>query len=218
MVPVGGTEVSELDAAVDRIRQHLVAKSGAREAGLAAARETIRSSANAIRAIHREEFAEGERLVAEAGRSLRAAAGALAEHPDILHAGFVHDAAKEYAEARLVLALVRGESLPTPEQLDVDPVSYLHGLAESVGELRRHLLDYLRRGQVDRCEALLDAMDAIYTQLVTIDFPDAMTAGLRRATDAARAILERTRGDLTIAIRQRDLELRLASLESRLAP
>jgi translin len=206
-----------LDAVVDQIRQHLTAKSAAREIGLARSREAIRSSANAIRAIHREEFATGERLVGEAAAALQAAVEALRAHPDVLHGGFVHDAAKEYAEARLFLALSRGDPLPDPAQLGVDPTSYLHGLAETIGELRRHLLDYLRRGQVERCEPLLEAMDEIYTQLVTIDFPDAMTAGLRRSTDAARGILEKTRGDLTVAIRQRDLESRLDSLERRLS-
>jgi translin len=205
-----------VDALVEQIRQHLSAKSAAREIGLARSREAIRASANAIRAIHRDDFATGGRLVDEAGAALAAAVEALRGHPDILHGGFVHDAAKEYAEARLVLALTRGEALPDPAALAVDPVSYLHGLAEAVGELRRRLLDYLRRGQVERCEPILEAMDEIYTQLVTIDFPDAMTAGLRRATDSARGILEKTRGDLTVAIRQRDLESRLASLETRL--
>jgi translin len=205
-----------VEPVVEQIRQHLTTKSAAREVGLARARETIRASANAIRAIHRQDFATGERLVGEAGAALRAGVEALRAHPDLLHGGFVHDAAKEYAEARLFLALTRGEGLPDPAGLGVDPVSYLHGLAETVGELRRQLLDYLRRGQVERCEPLLEAMDEIYTQLVTIDFPDAMTAGLRRSTDAARGILEKTRGDLTVAIRQRDLESRLASLEERL--
>ena len=205
-----------MEPVVEQIRQHLTTKSAAREVGLARARETIRASANAIRAIHREDFATGERLVGEAGAALRAGVEALRAHPDVLHGGFVHDAAKEYAEARIFLALSRGEPAPEPEQLGVDPVSYLHGLAETVGELRRRLLDHLRRGEVERCEPLLEAMDEIYTQLVTIDFPDAMTAGLRRSTDAARGILEKTRGDLTVAIRQRDLESRLASLEARL--
>jgi translin len=205
-----------VEPVVNAIRAQLTAKSAAREVGLARSRETIRSSANAIRAIHRDELAAGERLVEDAGAALRAAVEALGAHPDLLHGGFVHDAAKEYAEARLFLALSRGEVAPGPEQVGVDPVSYLHGLAETVGELRRRLLDHLRRGQVERCEPLLEAMDEIYTQLVTIDFPDAMTAGLRRSTDAARGILEKTRGDLTVAIRQRDLESRLASLEARL--
>lgn len=189
-----------MEGYVEGIRGHLVAKSKAREAALALARETVRSSANAIRSVHRHEFGSAEELVGEAARSLKGASEALAGHADILHAGFVHDAAKEYAEARLVLALVRDQVVPSPAELGVDGVAYLHGMAESVGELRRHLLDFLRRGEVAPCERLLERMDEIYGQLVTIDFPDAMTAGLRRSTDSARAILERTRGDLTLAI------------------
>jgi translin len=189
-----------MEAHVEAIRGQLVAKSRAREAALALARETVRSSANAIRALHRHDFAGAEQLAGEAARSLKGATEALAEHGDILHAGFVHDAAKEYAEARLVLAMVRDRPIPSPAELGVDGVAYLHGMAESVGELRRHLLDFLRRGEVAPCERLLERMDEIYGQLVTIDFPDAMTAGLRRSTDSARAILERTRGDLTLAI------------------
>ena len=205
-----------MEEVVARIRAELSARSAAREVGLARSRATIRASANAIRAIHRREHAAAERLIEEAGAALRAAGAALRDHPDVLHAGFVHDAAKEYVEARLVLALARGQALPAPEELGVDPVSYLHGLAESVGELRRQLLDLLRRGEVEAGEPILDTMDEIYTQLVTVDFPDAMTAGLRRATDSARGILEKTRGDLTVAIRQRELELRLGALEERL--
>lgn len=196
---------------LDPIRQHLAAKSSAREQALARSRETIRASANAIRAIHRAEFDAAEVLIAQAGSALAAATASLSDHADILHAGFVHDAAKEYAESRIVLALVRGAAIPLPDDLAVDPVSYLHGLAEAVGELRRHLLDLLRRGEIARCEPVLDAMDEMYAALVTIDFPDAMTAGLRRATDNARGILERTRGDLTLA-------LCLSALERRLAP
>lgn len=208
---------AELEAVVDAIRAALVAKSAAREQALALARETIRTSANAIRAIHRHELARADAMSAEAGAAIHRAIDALAEHPDVLHAGFVHDAAKEYAEARLVLALVRGDGLPTPDELGVEGAAYLHGLAESVGELRRHLLDYLRRGEVERCEPLLERMDDIYALLVTIDFPDALTAGLRRSTDAVRGILEKTRGDLTVALRQRELESRMAELEAKLA-
>jgi translin len=208
--------MTPLEQQIEAIREHLVAKNRSRETALGLARETIRTAANAIRALHRHDFETAERLSGEAGRALAAASAALADHPDILHAGFVHDAAKEYAESRLALALVRGDALPDPAGIGVDQVAFLHGLAESVGELRRHLLDYLRRGEVDRCEPLLERMDEIYSQLVTIDFPDAMTGGLRRSTDSVRGILEKTRGDLTVAIRQRDLESRLGEFEQRL--
>ena len=97
---------------------------------------------------------------------------------------------------------------------------YLNGMAEAIGELRRYILDSLRRNDVGRCEEFMDVMDDIYGVLVTVDFPEAVTGGLRRTTDAMRGVLERTRGDLTMALRQRDLVQQLATLESktRVAP
>jgi translin len=151
-----------------------------------------------------------------AGASLEQARVALADHPDIYHAGFIHDAAKEFAEASLTLAVVSGEPLPEPEMLCVGYAAYLNALGETAGELRRHLLDHLRRGEVESCEGLLDAMNDIYSLLVTIDYPDAMTGGLRRTTDVTRGILEKTRGDFTTAARQRDLELTLREFERRI--
>jgi translin len=196
----------------------LTAKNAAREVGLSRSREAIRNSANAIRAVHRGEFALAEQLAQRAGDLLAEARAALQDQPDILYAGFVHDAAKEYAEARVTLALVsRQESLPGAADLDVEVPAYLNGLGEAVGELRRYLLDRLRQGDVDRCEGILQVMEEVYSILVTFDYPDAMTGGLRRTTDNVRGILERTRGDLTLAVRQRDLERTMAAFESRLS-
>ena len=201
---------------MEGIRVNFVAKNQAREAALAASREAIRHSANAIRAVHRGDFASGEELIGKAGELLQQANAALKGHPDIFHAGFVHDSQKEFAEASLTLALVAGRPLPTPESLGVQHPAYLNGLGEAVGELRRHLLDSLRSGDVDHCEECLTAMDEIYSVLVTVDYPDAMTGGLRRTTDNVRGILERTRGDLTVAVRQRDLERKLGEFEGKL--
>ncbi len=201
--------MTNLEAIVERIRRNLEAKNLAREQGLALSREIIRASANAIRALHRHEFEAARALLQSAQTAVMTCEAVLRDHPDVYYAGFVHDAQKEFAEACLTYAIVRGEPLPEPEALGVSYIAYLHGMGEAVGELRRHLLDYLRHGDVSRCEVLLEAMDDLYTVLVTLDYPDAMTAGLRRTTDAARGILEKTRGDLTLAIRQRDLEREL---------
>lgn len=152
----------------------------------------------------------------EAGKRLSAMEEARAEHPDIYYAGFIQDAQKEYAEANATLALLAGEPLPEPEALGVEYAPYLHGLGEAVGELRRYLLDTIRRGDMRRCEDLLAAMDEIYGVLVTMDFPDAMTGGLRRTTDNVRGILERTRGDVTLALRQAELEKAQAALVEQL--
>jgi len=207
----------EVEKLAEAAAEVLAAKNTAREAALGRCREATRLSANAIRAVHRGEFDEGQALADKAGRLLAESRDALRNHLDILYAGFVHDAEKEYAEARVTLALISGRgSLPTPEELDVEIAAYLNGLGEVVGELRRYLLDHLRLGEVERCEECLDVMDEIYGILVTFDYPDAMTGGLRRTTDNVRGILERTRGDLSVAVRQRVLEDKLANFEARL--
>lgn len=202
-----------LDAAVEGIRQRLQKKNEARERAIPLCRETIRCSATAIRAMHRGEFERGRELTERAHKTISEAAAVLADEPDIYWAGFIHDAQKEFAEASALLELVTENRVPSPESIGVEPAAYLNGLAEAAGELRRHLLDRLRLGDVAYCERCLGWMDEIYGQLVTIDYPDAMTGGLRRNTDMVRGVLEKSRGDLTAAARQRALEQRLDALE-----
>jgi translin len=192
----------DLSRVAESVDTRLGAKHRAREDAFTESRKAIRASANAIRAIHRRERAEADDLVAQAGDALRAAIAACEGQPEVRWAGFVHDAAKEYAEARLTVALVTQQPLPSPDELGVEDTAWLNGAAEAIGELRRHLLDELRAGRLERCEELLAAMDEIHSVLVGIDYPDAVTAGLRRSTDVARSIIERTRGDLTTALVQ----------------
>ncbi|HVL98358.1 MAG TPA: hypothetical protein VM324_03610 [Egibacteraceae bacterium] len=191
------------------VLDRLQAKHRAREAGLDSSRRAVRASANAIRATHRGEWERARALLGEAAEALASARAACAAHPAVEHAGFLHDADKEYAEARTTHALVAGEALPSPEALGVDDAAYLNGLAETVGELRRHTLDVLRAGDLERCERLLSAMEDIYGLLVTVDYPDGVTGGLRRSTDVARSIIERTRGDLATAAVQGQLRAAL---------
>ncbi len=205
-----------LDPIMDRVRDEFAAKNVARETALPLCREAIRFSANAIRAVHRGEFDLAGELAGKAGAQLATAKSSLADQPDIYYAGFVHDAQKEYAEASITLALIAGRAFPTPESLDVELPAFLNGMGEAVGELRRHLLDTLRSGDVEQCELWLTAMDDMYSVMVTIDYPDAMTGGLRRTTDSVRGILEKTRGDLTLSVQQRRLEQRLDEFGKKL--
>jgi translin len=198
------SDTSPLDRIIPRILENFAAKNAAREQALTASRAIIRMSANSIRAVHRGEFDKARDMLDEAKSVRDAAVKALEGHADIYHAGFLHDAQKEYAEARTTLALLSGGSIPEPEELGVEYAAYLNGIAEAVGEMRRMVLDRLRAGQYDGCEEILKGMDDIYSVLVTIDYPDAMTGGLRRTTDQTRGILEKTRGDLTMAIVQRE--------------
>lgn len=188
------------DVAAIAGRLHEVNK--AREAGLVACRAVIKASSSAIRAVHLGQSEVVAQRTAEAAAALDTARMVLTPHPSIYHAGFLHDAAKEYVEARATQALVAGESVPTAEDLGVEPAAWLNGLAEAASELRRHALDRLRDGRLDVAEALLARMDDVFGELVTIDAPDAITGGLRRTLDALRAVIERTRGDITIAVVQ----------------
>jgi translin len=216
-VPAGNDDFAErLDAVLEAVRGELRAKYEAREKAIPLCREAIRNSANGIRAVHRGESERAAALIDAAGTAIRSASAALAAYPDIYWAGSVHDAQKEFAEASILAAVVAGQGVPAPSALAVEPAAFLNGLAEAAGELRRHLLDRLRAGDVAYSERCLEWMDDIYSQLATVDFPDAMTGGLRRTTDMVRGVLEKSRGDLTAAVRQQALERRLGELESRL--
>ncbi len=205
-----------LDEIGESARGRFEATHRAREEALPLCRQTVRFSANAIRCVHRRQFEAAEELIGKAAANLKQVEAALAEHRDIFHAGFVHDAQKEYAEAATTLALIAGRPLPAPEELGVLAAAYMNGIGETIGEMRRHLLDSLREGDVRHCEDVLAAMGNIYDVLVTMDFPEAITGGLRRTCDAMRGILERTRGDFTMAAVQRELEQRLDEFGKRL--
>ena len=210
--PTGPSIVAVVEAAITQ----LDATNAAREIALVTSRALTRQSANAIRAIHRHEWTDADQLVGAAAATAADLHGRLRDHPAIFHAGYSQDALKEYAEACLTLALVRGTTLPSASALQVEPAAYLNGLAEAASELRRYLLDGLRKGELQESERLLAAMDEVYSLLVTVDYPDAVTGGLRRTTDALRAVLERTRGDLTTTLRQEQLIAALRQVEERL--
>ena len=190
----------EIAAVREHARAVLDAKHAAREITLGVCRHAIQSCAAAIRAVQREEFERAVVLIEEAGGHLARADAAVAAHPDVRHGGYLHDAKKEYAEAHLTLAFVRGDPLPTAVAIGVETPAYLNGMAEAASELRRHTLDCLRADRLARAEELLAVMDEVYALLVTVDYPDAVTGGLRRTTDALRSVIERTRGDLTNAL------------------
>jgi translin len=196
----------DLDEGSEHIRERFDARMEARERALPAARAAIRSCANSIRAVHRGELDVAHRLMDEARASIDAGLAAVADHPEIRFAGYLQDAQKEYAEARITEAIVTGAGhVPTPEELDVEDAPYLNGVAEAIGEARRHALDLLRHRRVEDAEAVLLAMDDLYAVLVTIDYPDAITGNLRRSTDVARSLIEKTRGDLSVARVSQDL-------------
>jgi translin len=207
---------NRLDRIAEGVRADFDAQTAARDAALAQTRQLTRHCANAIRAIHRDENEAANVELGAAGELAGALISGLKEFPDLYFAGYTQDALKEYAEASIVAALVRNSELPSPDELNVESSTYMQGLAEAAGELRRRCLDILRHGHSEEAERMLTLMDDIYAVLVTMDYPDAVTRGLRRLTDLCRALVERTRGDMTISLRQKRLENSLRSLDERL--
>lgn len=205
----------ELQPICEKIRGNFDAKDSAREKGLSRSRAVIRNSANAIRAIHRGEYDDALALMKDSDVLLREVDDVLLSYPDVYHAGFVHDAQKEHAEAHQTYALIRNEPLPDPDDLGVGYAAYLNALGEAVGELRRHALDRIRHNDHDWGERVLASMDEIYYAMVSFDYPAAISRGLKRTADVTRSLIERTRGDVTNAIRQQRLETALADLEKR---
>ncbi|OQY25311.1 MAG: hypothetical protein B6I34_02350 [Anaerolineaceae bacterium 4572_32.1] len=209
--------MDKLAKIIDRIQNDFEAKNEARDIALRRSRELIRRCANTIRAIHRAEYDEAAKMLDATRQAAEEMIEGVREYPDLYHTGYTQDALKEYVEANTTYALITDTPLPTPEELNVEYAAYLNGLAEAASELRRHILDIIRRqGHSERAEQLLGYMEEIYSHLVTIDFPKAITFGLRRTTDVLRAVTERTRGDLTTNLRQTQLQTALQSLEKKL--
>jgi translin len=204
--PTDGARRDHLDRVVARVDRDLDATNRAREQALPACRRAIRAAGSSIRAVHRLDVAAAATIAAQSEAAIREAQRVLAPFPALTSAGFLHDAEKEFVEARAVAALAAGDLVPGPDELQVSRTAWMRGVAEAASELRRHLLDRLREGDLERGEALLAAMDDVYGALVVIDYPDALTNGLRRTLDALRAVLERSRGDVTTTVLQTRLQ------------
>jgi translin len=207
----------DLEALSDRIRESFERKNQIRDDALAQSRNLIRHAARAIRAIHREDTDLAYENLEEANALADALRKGLSQDPDLYFSGYAQDALKEYCEAHLTVASILNKDWPSPEDLNVEYPTYLNGMSEVVGELRRRIMDIMREGHSQEVERLLDVMDDIYAQLVTMDFPDALTYGLRRRTDIARSIIERTQADLTVSYRQQELEKRITNLSEQLS-
>lgn len=203
---------------IDHITQAFEAKNAVRDQTLTRSRALIRHCANSIRATHRGDIDDAVKLLETARAAAAEMVAEARQYPDLYHAGYTQDALKELSEAHITHAIVADLPIPTPDELNVEDAAYLNGLAEAAGELRRFALDALRRGDVPLAEKMLGTMNDIYSVLITVDFPDAITGGLRRSTDMVRGVLERTRGDVTTAVRQEAMKAALSAFEARIGP
>jgi translin len=198
--------MEHLETIIDNIMEYMEGQNAARDTALTHTRKLVRMCSNAIRAVHRQEWENADVQLTGAKAMLEQINADLQPYPELYYSGMTQDAMREYAEAHLTYALIRGNALPTPQELGLEPATYLNGLAEAATELRRYILDILRHQHNEESEALLDSMDTIYSHLITVDFTDAITKGLRHRTDIVRNVLEKTRGDITTSLRQQQLQ------------
>ena len=207
----------KLEKIAEQIRDNFEIRTAARDEALKQARQLTRACSLAIRAVHRNDYDTMEGFLTEAQKLATKLRDDLKDHhPDLYYAGYSQDSLKEFVEANVTCALIQNQALHTPEELGVEYATYLNGLAEVVGELRRRILDILRSGYSQEAERLLNHMDDIYSALVTMDFPDAITNGLRRQTDIVRNLVEKTRGDVTFSLRGEDLTQAISTLSKQL--
>jgi translin len=208
--------MDDITTLAEKAHQVFEIRTRARDQALLQARQLTRNSAHAIRSIHRGEVENAQQLLGSARELVIALQNELQDFPDLFYAGYTQDAIKEYCEAAITFAIVQDQSLPTPEALGAGYATFMNGLAEVPGELRRRCLDLLRQGYSPEAERLLNTMDEIYAELVTMDYPDAITYGLRRQTDLVRGIVERTRADLTLSLREEKLLHAIDTVNNRL--
>lgn len=204
------------ESIVQRLKDHAQSMHEARESGLAKCRKLIQTSAKCIRHVHRHQFEEAEKLLLEAKQIAVEARQALEPFGELYYAGYLHDAEKEMVEAAAVLSIVHRRPYPQPSDLKVQTMSYLNGMGEAASEVRRFALDEMRKGRLEEAERILGQMEMIYDDLITFDFADSMTGGLRRTCDALRAVIERTRSDLTATASQNELIRELRATRERL--
>lgn len=207
-----------LEEISSRIRENFEAKDSIREEGLKISREVVRECRTASFALHGQDFEKANKSIKTAGQALEKLEVLFEGHADIYHAGFVEHAQQEYSEVSVLRSLLKeeGEKLPSPEELRVEYAAYLNGLGDVVGELRRHVLDLIRKESFEKAEVFLGIMENIHAVLMDFDYPDAITGGLRRKTDVSRSLIEKTRGDVVNAIGQKKLETAMRNLESKL--
>lgn len=208
--------MNRLDEIGEELRVQFELQNSLRERAITLARELTRYCANTIRALHRQEWDSAKARLQEVRAAADEIRHLLADQPELYYAGYTQDSLKEYVETFLAYALIRNEPPPSPQDLEVTPSTYINGLAEACTELRRRILDVLRHDQHEEAERLLEVMDNIFILLMTMDYPDALTGGLRRRTDTIRSTLEKTRGDLTLSLRQQILQDAIHALSQKL--
>lgn len=202
-----------LKSLLDRIQAELKEKEEVKDELRRDMRRATRLSKQAILFAHQERFDDAKELLKEATELFTKLEKISENHTDLVYTGMVDAAYQEYAEAHTFLTLVRQKRFPDPKKLNVPSISYVLGLGDVIGELRRRSLDLLRKGDVRTAEECLETMEHIYVEMTAMDDAYLLVPGLRRKCDVARHVIEATRGDVTIEARRSSLECSIEELK-----
>jgi translin len=205
--------MKNLEEIAERIESRLEEKDQVREVAIKSARAINRLSGSIVHLIHKGE--DVRPMMNEALDETHRLRSLLEDYPEIWESGLVEGALQELAEAAILLALVHDDELPDPDDMGITGNAYLLGMADAIGELRRFALEKLREGEVDEAKIYLEIMEEIFLVIMRFDFPDALIP-IRRKQDVARSLLEKTRGDVAVAVNSARLQMRMDELSRKL--
>ena len=206
--------MQKLEEIANKIEDYLGEKNQVREVALRKAREIIKKSSGIIQTIHKCK--ESERDIITLKKNGIELKNMVQSHLDLYYSGFVENAYMEMCEAVILYSIIKNQPLPTIEELEVTSSSYLLGIGDVIGELRRIVLDSLRKGEIEKASNYLDIMEDLYLILMRFNYPNAIV-NIRRKQDIARGLLEKTRGEVAFAFRGKSLEEKIAKLEEKIS-
>jgi len=217
--------VASLAVEVDRVLERdvlevddiLSVKDSVREEAIRLSREIIRTSAEAVRMIHLGRISEARSNIFNAIDKVKLLTSKLKEHPDLFYSGLVYNCLSEYVEAYVFYNLVVESKMPSLNELDVPYIPYLQGLGDVIGELRRYIIDLLKKREYSEASLYLDVMETIYQWLKKLNYPDALMPGVRHKVDIARRLIEDTKVLYLNTINSYELRKRIEEISKKLS-
>jgi len=203
--------MKNLDKIAEAIAEKLNEKDDLREETLKNCREIIRNSRKGIKNIHENKIEEAEEYIGEAEKILEETKKKIENHPDILTAGYMENAMQEVAEAEIFMAIMKNKDIPSPEEIGVSYTSYLMGMADVVGELRRRGVYLMKNGSIGEVEEILSIMEEICDRIGEFDYPSGLLP-IKRKQDVIKKVLEKMRGEVAIFKKTKELESKMEAL------
>jgi len=189
-------ELDKLNEIVSNIEKELYLLDDVRERTIRVSRDILRISRIVIACIHQDKIDEAREKLRQLSKLVDDLMEMLKDYDELKFSGFVRNSLVEYVEAHLFYAVVTKSDIPSPEDLKVSPSTYILGLADSGGEIRRRIIALLNQGNIDEVKRMYDILKQIYHRISTIVIPDAIAPGLRSKCDMLRNSVERVGSEI----------------------